>query len=260
MAKKPRNYENKGPDPRGGNSLPVFQLGHKLGVIAEFLRAGVKPGSLADELDITHRKITDAVAPATSALSPEFERELVKKLKECGVTLDPKWPQWSDPAATKTTPIEQRRDTVDAFRKRFADENPRPPGPPLTGTPLTLEDRDDAKPPISRTLGNVGIVESSQGARFVVGADGFLSAIVRCHEAKWGGLAVAATSVTLTLIPKRPSKRSANPPPLRDIVLFNGHGDRIVVERLDRYAVRVRAVAEPGKKARPIGEIDLPGA
>jgi hypothetical protein len=259
MAKKQANYENKGPAPRGGNSLPVFQLGLKFGVIAECLRVGTKPGALAAALDITERKITDAAAPDTSALSPDFELELVEKLKARGIAFDPKWPQWSDLGASKATPIDQRRDTVDAFRKRLSDANP-PIEPPPTGTPLTLEDRVDTKPPVSRTLGNVSIVELSQGANFVVGADGFLSAIVRCHEAKWGGLAVAATSVTLTLIPKRPSKRSANPAPLKDIVLFNGHGDRIIVERLDRYVVRVRTVAEAGKKARPIGEIELPGA
>lgn len=260
MAKKQMNFENRGPTPRGGNSLPVFQLGLKFGVIAEFLRIGTKPGALAVALDITERKITDAAAPDTSALSPEFEQELVDKLMARGVVLDPRWPQWSDPGASKTTLIDQRQDTVDAFRKRLADENPRPLRPPPTGTSLTLEDRHDTKPPVSRTLGNVSIVEFYQGAGFVVEADGFLSAIVRCHEAKWGGLAVAATSVTLTLIPKRPPKRSANPPPLRDIELFNGRGDRVIVERLDRYAVRVRAVTEPAKKARPIGEIDLPGA
>jgi hypothetical protein len=238
----------------------VFQLGLKFGVIAEFLREGSKPGALAEALGITERKITDAAAPDVSALSPDFEQELVAKLKAREIVFDPIWPQWVDPSATKATPIDQRKDTADAFKKRFADENPRTLEPPPTGTPLTLDDRDDTKPPVSRTLGNVSIVERSQGANFVVGKDGFLSAIVRCHEAKWGGLAVAATSVTLTFVPKRPPKRSANPPPLKDIVLFNGRGDRIIVERLDRYAVRVRTVAEPGKKARPIGEIDLPGA
>lgn len=128
------------------------------------------------------------------------------------------------------------------------------------GAPLALEDRDDTEKPVSRTLGNVSIVEVFQSKNFVVGADGYLSAFVRCHAAKWGGLAVAATSVTLTLVPKRRPKRSINPPPLKDVVLFNGHRDRIIVERLDRYTVRVRAVADPDKKVRPIGEIDLPGA
>ena len=130
------------------------------------------------------------------------------------------------------------------------------PAPTPVRWRLHLEDRDDVKPPVSRTLDNVSIVPGNQD--LWVGENGYLSAIVRCHEAKWGGVAVAVTSCLLTFIPKRGSKRSVNPPALKDAILYNGHGDRVVVERIDRYTVRVRTAKEDGKKLGPLARSNYP--
>jgi hypothetical protein len=125
------------------------------------------------------------------------------------------------------------------------------------GTPLLLEDHEDVLLPVSKTLGNVSVQLPKQ--RIAVGADGHLSATVRCHAAKWAGLSVAVTSCLLTLIPSREIKRVPHLPPLKETRIMNGRGDTIIVERVDRYTIRLSVAESPGKKPGSIGEVELPG-
>jgi hypothetical protein len=122
MAKQ-RNFQNTGPGMRGKNSLPVYQLGKKLEIIAVFLRVGTTPNALAVELDIPESTIRDVVA--ANACTPDFEMQLVKALRDKSkITLNPRWQAWNDPSATPTSPEAQRKDTPTAFQKKLADANP----------------------------------------------------------------------------------------------------------------------------------------
>lgn len=118
---------------------------------------------------------------------------------------------------------------------------------------LCLHDLPVTVRSFNEVLGNVGLYLPAQ--RVYTGANGHISATVRCHAAELEGLKLAVTCCSLALERSPPNPRSHPPDRKIPVELTNAAGVTVTIQRtVAGRSPKVRVESSKG----PIGEVELP--